>query len=262
VVVGGGWIGAEVAASLRQLGRDVTLVIPESTLLERFLGAGIGSVFLDVHVAHGVRVVRHTRVVRALGREGRVTAVVTDDGATIEADLVVFGIGAAPRTDLARAAGIEVDDAIVVDAQLRASVPGVFAAGDVAQAWHPHYRRYVRSEHRTNAKRQGQTAGANLAGASDDYDAIPFFYSDQFEIGLEYTGFAPEWDELIVRGDPGSGAYIAFWLQDGRVAAGMNVNIWDVAASIERLVRSGIVVDRLALADPDVPLESLVAAPV
>ncbi len=259
VVVGGGWIGSEVAASLRQLGRDVTLVLPGDSPLERVLGPVVGSVYRDAHAENGVHLVTGTRVTALHGRRA-VDTVVTEDGQRLAADLVVVGIGAQPRTELASEAGLAVDEGILVDERLQSSVPGIYAAGDVAKAWHPAYRRRLRVEHWDNAKRQGRVAAANMAGEPTAYDRIPYFYSDQYDIGMEYTGFAPRWDEVLFRGDPRSRQFIAFWLKDGKVAAGMNVNVWDVAPAIEQLIRSGTAVGRERLADPSEPLEELAPA--
>ncbi len=259
VVVGGGWIGSEVAASLRQLGRTVTLVSLTSVPLEHVIGAEVGDVYRRAHEEHGVHLIAGARVTGLVG-EGRVDTVELDDGRRIPAGLVVVGVGARPRTELAESAGIDVDSGILVDEHLGTNVAGVYAAGDVANAWHPHYGRRIRVEHWDNAKRQGRTAGTNMAGGSTAYDRIPYFYSDQYDIGMEYTGYAPAWDEVVLRGDPESREFIAFWLAAGRVVAGMNVNVWDVAPAIEHLVRSGQLVDRARLADPDQPLTELAPA--
>ncbi|HEY6057472.1 MAG TPA: FAD/NAD(P)-binding oxidoreductase [Candidatus Limnocylindrales bacterium] len=259
VVVGGGWIGSEVAASLRQLGRDVTLVLPSRTPLERVLGAEVGEVYRAAHEEHGVSLVTGTRVAGFEGRT-RATAVRTEDGRTLPADLVVVGIGALPRIELATAASIDVGDGVLVDERLETSVAGVFAAGDVASAMHPRYRRRLRVEHWDNAKRQGRAAGLNMLGRAKAYDRIPYFYSDQYDLGMEYTGFAPAWDEVVFRGEPGSREFIAFWLKDGRVVAGMNMNVWDVAAQIQGLVASAAIVDRRQLADVSRPLAELTPA--
>jgi 3-phenylpropionate/trans-cinnamate dioxygenase ferredoxin reductase component len=257
VVIGGGWIGSEVAASLRELGREVTLVLPERMPLERVLGPEVGAVYRDVHEAHGVALASGTRVT-AIGGNARVTHMVTDDGRSLPAELVVVGIGAEPSIELARAAGIATGQGIVTDALLESSDPGIYAAGDVAEAWHPFYGRRLRIEHWDNAKRQGRAAALNMLGRQTPYDRIPYFYSDQYELGMEYTGFAPSWDEVVFRGRPETHEFIAFWLHGGRVVAGMNMNVWDVAPGIERLIRSGATIDPRALADPDLPLADLV----
>jgi 3-phenylpropionate/trans-cinnamate dioxygenase ferredoxin reductase subunit len=255
VVVGGGWIGSEVAASLRELGCDVTLVIPTDVPLERVLGTEIGAVYARAHLDHGVRLVTRARVAALTGAAGSITGVITDDARRIPADLVVVGIGAIPRTRLAEAAGIAVTDGIDVDERLETSVPGVFAAGDVANALHPRYG-LLRVEHRDNAKRQGRHAAATMLGGSAAYDRIPFFYSDQYDIGMEYTGRATDGAQVVVRGDLETAEFIAFWLRGGRVVAGMNVNVWDVQPAIERLIGSDAVVDHDRLVDRSWSLEA------
>jgi len=258
-VIGGGWIGSEVAASLRQLGHDVTMLLPTQNPLEHVIGAELGGVYRQAHEEHGVRIVAGTT---ATGFEGgtRVSAVRTADGRTIPADLVVVGIGAAPRVELAQRAGLAVDNGVLVDERLETSVPGIFAAGDVANAVHPHYARRLRIEHWDNAKRQGRAAAANMLGQAKPYDRIPYFYSDQYDIGMEYTGLASADDQVVLRGDRERREFIAFWLRDGRVMAGMNVNVWEVARAIERLVASGVRADATRLADVRRPLEELLQA--
>jgi 3-phenylpropionate/trans-cinnamate dioxygenase ferredoxin reductase subunit len=256
VVIGAGWIGSEVAASLRMLGRDVVLLAPEVVPLERVLGPEIGGVYRDVHLQHGVDWRPGTTVGRLVGTD-RVHGVETSAGERIAADLVVIGVGVQPRTELAVAAGIAVGDGIEVSATLETSVPGIFAAGDVASAWHPFYDRRLRSEHWANAKFQGSAAGLSMLGATDPYDRIPYFYSDQYDVGMEYTGHASAADRLVVRGSLADRKFVAFWLADGRVVAGMNVNVWDVAKPIEKLIRSRAVVDPNALTDPSVAIDEL-----
>ena len=253
-VVGGGWIGSEVAASLRQLGRTVTMISVTAAPLEHVLGPEVARVYREVHEENGVRLVGRSKVTAFTGR-GRVEAVETEDGRRIPAALVVVGVGAEPRTELASEAGLAVESGVLVDANLESSQPGIFAAGDVANAWHPRYRRRLRVEHWDNAKRQGRAAAANMLGRATAYDRTPYFYSDQYDLGMEYTGHAETWDEVVFRGDPASREFIAFWLSGGKVVAGMNVNVRDVAPAIERIVRSGQVVDRARLSDPDRPLE-------
>jgi 3-phenylpropionate/trans-cinnamate dioxygenase ferredoxin reductase component len=258
-VIGGGWIGSEVAASLRQLGHDVTLVLPTRNPLEKVLGPELGAMYREAHEEQGVSIVAGATATAFEGH-GYVTAVRTADGRTVPAGLVVVGVGAEPRVELARQAGLRVDDGILVDERLETSVPGIFAAGDVANATHPLYRRRLRIEHWDNAKRQGRTAAANMLGKAKRYERIPYFYSDQYDIGMEYTGLAAPGDEVVFRGDRGAREFIAFWLRDGRVTAGMNVNVWDVAPAIERLVASQADVDVRQLLDAGRPLEELAPA--
>jgi 3-phenylpropionate/trans-cinnamate dioxygenase ferredoxin reductase component len=260
VVIGGGWIGAEVAASLRQLGLTVTLVVPTSVPLERVLGVEVGGVYGDLHAENGVQVAPGKRAVAFRGST-TVESVEIDDGTEIAADLVVVGVGAEPRIELARAAGLDVGTGVNVDEYLEASVPGIFAAGDIAEAWHPDFGARVRIEHWDNAKRQGRAAARNMLGRAEPYRRVPYFYSDQFDLGMEYAGYAPAWDEVVFRGDPAKREFVAFWLRNGRVVAGMNANIWDVNDEIIRLIEAGQPVDRERLTDATVPLTSVAAQP-
>ena len=238
VVVGAGWIGSEVAASARQLGVEVTMVEPASVPLERVLGAEVGRIYLELHRAKGVEVLTGTGVERFEGN-GSVSTVRTSDGRSIDADAVVVGIGAAPRVELAQAAGIAVDRGVLVDAALRTSSPDVFAAGDIANALHPFYGGRIRVEHWANALNQGEAAARSMLGQAVEYDRLPYFYSDQYDVGMEYTGYATDWDEVVFEGDVARREFIAFWRKDGRVVAGMNVNVWDVTDRIKQLIRSG-----------------------
>jgi 3-phenylpropionate/trans-cinnamate dioxygenase ferredoxin reductase subunit len=259
VVVGAGWIGAEVAASARQRGLDVTVLDPMALPLERVLGADVGAVYRDIHTDHGVRMLPGTRVA---GFEGAtsVERVRTSDGRRLECDFVVVGVGVEPRTELAAQAGLAVDNGILVDEHLQASASGVFAAGDAATAQHPFYGQRIRVEHWANALHQGPVAARTMLGHGDAYDRLPYFFSDQYDVGMEYTGFARAWDRVVFRGDPARREFIAFWMADDRVVAGMNVNVWDVTDPIQRLIRERVAVDDRRLADPDVPLEDLVRA--
>src|ERR671913_452995 len=260
VVVGTGWIGSEAAASLRQLGRDVTLVGPDPAPLARVLGPEIAGVYRDLHADHGVRLALGTRVAGLRGT-GRVEAVVTGDGRTIGCDLVLLGGGAVPRTELAEAAGVPVRDGVLANEQLEAvGAAGVYAAGDVAAAWHPRYQTYLHVEHWANALNQGPAAARNMLGRSLPYARLPYFYSDQYDLGMEYSGLASSWDRVVVRGDLASRQFIAFWLKDQRVVAGMNANVWDVTESIQGLIRGGWPVDPARLADPDIPLDQVTGA--
>jgi 3-phenylpropionate/trans-cinnamate dioxygenase ferredoxin reductase subunit len=255
-VIGAGWIGTEVAASARQLDRDVVMIAPGVVPLERALGIEVGSVYRALHAAHGVTLRLQTGVT-ALHGGASVEALELGDGTAVAADCVLVGIGAVPRVGLAAAAGLVVDDGIVVDANLRTSHPDVFAAGDVASAWHPVLRSSIRVEHWANALHQGPVAARNMLGIATEYDRIPYFFSDQYDLGMEYSGYAPRWDRVVFRGDPATGKFLAFWLAGGVVVAGMNANIWDVTDSVQQLVRDPVAVDPGALADPDVPLEAL-----
>jgi 3-phenylpropionate/trans-cinnamate dioxygenase ferredoxin reductase component len=256
VVVGAGWIGAEVAASARQRGLEVTVLDPASVPLERVMGAEVGAVYRDIHTDHGTEMLMGTGV-EAFEGDTAVERVRTSDGRELECDFVVVGVGVQPRVGLAVQAGIAVDNGILVDEHLKASVPGVFAAGDVANAHHPFYGERIRMEHWANALNQGPAAARSMLDPSAAYARLPYFFSDQYEVGMEYTGFARSWDRVVFRGDPATLEFIAFWLVEDRVVAGMNVNVWDVIDPIKRLISERVVVDERRLADPDVPLEEL-----
>jgi 3-phenylpropionate/trans-cinnamate dioxygenase ferredoxin reductase subunit len=255
VVIGAGWIGSEVAASARQRGMEVTLIAPEAVPLERVLGPEVGAVYLDLHRDHGVDMRMQAGVATFEG-DGRVERVRTQDGATIDCDAVVVGAGAMPRTELADAAGIAVENGVLVDGRLETSAPGIFAAGDIANQLHPRFGR-LRVEHWDNALQQGPAAARGMLGAGEPYARTPYFFSDQYDVGMEYAGYAPAWDRVAFRGDPASREFIAFWLADRRVLAGMNVNVWDVTEPIQALIASGSQVDVARLTDPDVTLEDL-----
>ena len=256
VVVGAGWIGSEFAASARQRGLEVTLVDPLALPNERIFGPEIGAFYRDVHRDHGVELALGESV-EAFEGDGAVARVRTAAGRVIECDFVVVGIGVVPRVALASSANLEVDNGILVDETLESSVQGVFAAGDVANAWHPIYGERIRVEHWANALNQGPAAARSMLGQPVSFDRIPYFFSDQYDVGMEYSGHAPQSDEIVFRGDPAAGEFVAFWLQDRRVVAGMNVNVWDVNEHVQALIRSGETVERSALADPDTPLDSL-----
>jgi 3-phenylpropionate/trans-cinnamate dioxygenase ferredoxin reductase subunit len=259
VVVGAGWIGAEVAASARQRGLEVTVIEPASVPLERVLGAEVGAVYRDIHTDHGTTMLMGTGVEAFEGGDA-VERVRTSDGRTVDCDFVVIGVGAQPRVDLAAQAGLDVDNGVLVDEQLQTSAPGVFAAGDIANASHPFYGERIRVEHWANARGQGPAAARNMLGEALPYERLPYFFSDQYEVGMEYSGFAGQWDRVVFRGDPASREFIAFWLIQDRVVAGMNVNVWDVNETVQRLIRERVAVNDRRLADSDVPIDQLVAA--
>jgi len=259
-VVGAGWIGSEFAASARGAGLEVTVIDPLMVPNERIFGAEIGEFYRDVHLRNGVEMVLEDGV-EALEGDGAVSAVRTSKGRRIECDFAVIGVGAVPRTSLAEAAGLTVENGVQVDAAFKTSAPNVFAAGDVANAWHPFYERHVRVEHWANALNQGPAAARSMLGDAVSYDRIPYFFSDQYDVGMEYSGYATDWDEVVFRGDRDSGEFVAFWLADRRVVGGMNVNVWDVNAHVQALIRSRQQVDAGALRDTDTPLESLAAQP-
>ena len=222
--------------------------------LQKALGPELGRFYRDIHYDHGVDM--HFGVEpEALVGSDAVEGVRLADGRTLPADVVVVGIGAVPRTELAEQAGIEVANGILTDEYLETSLPGVFAAGDVANSFHPLWGVRLRVEHWANARHQGPAAARNMLGRREPFTRVPYFYSDQYDVGMEYSGYAPEWDEVVFRGDVEAREFIAFWVKDGRVAAGMNVNIWDASGEISKLVLSRRVINPIKLADPDVPLE-------
>src|SRR5688572_13570798 len=256
VIVGAGWIGLEVAAAARHHGNAVTVVEPQPTPLHAVLGAEMGKVFAGLHRDHGVDLFTDVTV-REFRGSGRVESVVTDVHAELPADVVVVGVGAIPTTELAASAGLEVDNGVVTDHALRTSAPDVFAAGDVAAAFHPLYGRHVRVEHWANALNQGPAAARSMLGQDVSYERVPYFFTDQYDLGMEYSGLADPHDTVVCRGKPDDGEFIAFWTSDGRVTAGRNVNVWDVTDPIQQLIRSRRQVQAARLADPDTPLDLL-----
>jgi 3-phenylpropionate/trans-cinnamate dioxygenase ferredoxin reductase subunit len=237
----------------------VTVLDPQAVPLERVLGREVGAVYREIHRDHGVRMRLGTHV-EAFEGTTAVERVRTSEGDAIDCDFVVVGVGARPRVELAERAGIAVDDGIVVDELLQTAVPGVYAAGDVAAAWHPFYRERVRVEHWANALEQGPAAARNMLGRAEPFARLPYFFSDQYEVGMEYTGYAPAWDRVVFRGDPASREFIAFWLTADRVVAGMSVNTWNVMDQIQRLIGERVALEDRRLADPDVPLDVLAPA--
>jgi 3-phenylpropionate/trans-cinnamate dioxygenase ferredoxin reductase component len=258
VVVGGGWIGSEVAASLRQIGASVTLVTNLPNPLERVLGPEVAGAFGELHRERGVELV--TGHVAGVVGTDRASGVRLSDGRILPADLVVAGVGVVPRLELALRAGLETSDGgVAVDDRLRSSDPAIFAAGDVAAAFNPRLGRRLRVEHWDNAKRQGRGAARNAIGLDEAYDRIPYFYSDQFDLGIEVRGLPDPADEVVVRGDPRTRTFLAFWLHDGRIAAALNANTWDAGKELATLVRQGATVDAGRLADLGVPIEAVAA---
>jgi 3-phenylpropionate/trans-cinnamate dioxygenase ferredoxin reductase subunit len=260
LVVGAGWIGSEVAACARQDGLEVTMLDPHKLPNERIFGREIGEFYRDVHARHGVELLLGEQV-EAFEGAGSVQRVRTAAGRVVECDFVVAGIGVVPRTELAKGAGLEIENGVAVDAHLASSMQNVYAAGDVAAAWHPFYRQRIRVEHWYNALNQGPAAARGMLGEATAYDRIPYFFSDQYDVSMEYSGYTTKWDEVVFRGDRDAGEFVAFWMKDGRVVAGMNVNVWDVNEHVQSLIRSRQRIDVAALRDSGVKLESLVAEP-
>jgi 3-phenylpropionate/trans-cinnamate dioxygenase ferredoxin reductase component len=259
VTVGAGWIGAEVAASARQRGCDVTILEMAQLPLERVLGSELGAVYRDIHIGNGARFIGGAAI-EAIEGDGAVAAVRLANDRRIDADFVVIGVGVEPLVGLAEAAGIATDNGILVDEYLETDAPGIFAAGDVANAQHPFYGTRIRVEHWANALNQGPVAARNMLGRKEPYDRIPYFFSDQYDVGMEYAGYATTWDEIVFRGDPQSGEFIAFWIENQRVVAGMNVNVWDVNEHIQTLIRGRHLIEQERLGNPDIPLEDLLVS--
>ena len=257
-VIGAGWIGLEVAAAARQAGLRVTVLENLDLPLLRVLGREMARAFADLHRSQGVILRLGVRIEEIISTGGTATGVRLADGTRIDADAVVAGIGATPSTGLAEEAGLEVRDGIVTSAALRTSDPGIFAAGDVASAFHPLLGNHVRVEHWANAMKQPAVAAAAMLGQDARYEELPYFYTDQYDLGMEYVGHVGDgYDQIVVRGDLEAREFVAFWLKDGRVRAGMNVNIWGVTVSIKILFRAGHPVDADALADLGTSLDVL-----
>ncbi|NLG20016.1 MAG: FAD-dependent oxidoreductase [Actinomycetales bacterium] len=255
VIVGGGWIGLEVAAAARLGGSEVTVLEMAELPLLQVLGAEVAQHFARLHRDHGVDLRTGVGVSELTGEGGRVTGVVVD-GETLPADVVLLGVGAAPNTGLAREAGLSVGSGILVDEHLRSvDDPDILAVGDVAEARHTASGAPLRVEHWDNAIRQGKLAAATITGADEVYDWAPYFYTDQFDLGMEYVGRGSAEDDVVIRSDLASGEFIAFWLRDGAVSAAMNVNIWDVNDDLRALIGRQIAPERLA--DPEVALTDL-----
>jgi 3-phenylpropionate/trans-cinnamate dioxygenase ferredoxin reductase subunit len=261
LIIGAGWIGLEVAAAARIAGVDVTVLEAADLPLLHVLGPQVAPVFADLHREHGVDLRLGVKVAEITVSGGKATGARLADGTRIGADAVIVGVGAAPQTRLAEGVGLEVRNGVVTDASLRTSDPAVYAAGDVANAFHPLLGTHIRVEHWANALHQPEAAAAAMLGKDASYDRVPYFYTDQYDLGMEYAGYAGPggYDRVVFRGDAGKREFIAFWLSGGRVVAGMNVNIWDVNDAIGDLVRSGQAVDPARLADPAVPLGEVAA---
>ncbi|MFD0054542.1 NAD(P)/FAD-dependent oxidoreductase [Streptomyces sp. NPDC015140] len=266
VIAGAGWIGLEIAAAAREYGAEVTVVEPGPTPLHGVLGPELGAVFAELHESHGVRFRFGVELTEIVGQDGMVLAARTDDGEEHPAHDVLAAIGAAPRAALAQAAGLEIADrahggGVVVDEHLRTSDPDIYAAGDVASFHHALFDTSLRVEHWANALNGGPAAARAMLGKGTAHDRVPYFFTDQYDLGMEYSGWAPagSYDEVVIRGDAAKREFIAFWVKEGRVLAGMNVNVWDVTEPIQQLIRSKTPVDTEALANPHVSLESLLA---
>jgi len=264
-VIGAGWIGLEVAAAARNAGAAVTVIEAAELPLLGVLGPEAAQVFLDLHREHDVDFRLGAQVAEIVASAGAATGVRlaggTEPGGTvISADVVVIGIGVAPATGLAEAAGLDVDRGVRADAALRTSDPVIYAAGDAARAYHPLLDTYLRVEHWSNARHQPVAAARSMLGQDVAYDRLPYFFSDQYDLGMEYSGYVPPggYDRVVFRGDVGKREFIAFWLSGGRVLAGMNVNVWDINDQVQELIRAGRRADPERLANPDIPLPETV----
>jgi 3-phenylpropionate/trans-cinnamate dioxygenase ferredoxin reductase component len=257
VIVGAGWIGLETASGAREHGAEVTMIETAAQPLQMVVGAQLGTVFADLHRDHGVDLILSGGVSSFEG-DGQVDAVVLADGRRLPADLVVVGVGAQPNLELARKAGLDIDRGVVTDAALRTSDQYVFAAGDIVQWPHPILAEQIRVEHWANANDSGVAAAKAMLGQDVAYDALPFFFSDQYDIGLEYVGYAaPDVDpELVIRGDPASREFMAFWLGNGRLLAAMHMNMWDSLEPVQPLITSRKTLDSKRLADPSIAIGS------
>ena len=260
VVVGMGFIGSEVAASLRQKGLDVVAIDPGKTPLFRVLGEAVGRTLADLHRAHGVRTIFEDTVAGFEGT-GRVGAVVTKGGLRFECDFAVVGIGIEPVTEWLDGTGVQIDNGVVVNEYCQTSVPGIYAAGDVAKHYHPIFGRHMRVEHWQNAMKQGAAAARNMLGKRVMYDEIHWFWSDQYEANLQYAGFHTTWEELVVRGDLGSGNYLACYLNDGRIDAAVGFNRAKDLRRVMTLIKARSAVNLDQLRDERVDLRSLGATP-
>ncbi|HSL77999.1 MAG TPA: FAD-dependent oxidoreductase [Candidatus Limnocylindrales bacterium] len=256
VVVGMGFIGSEVTASLRQIGVEVTAIDGASTPLAGAVGPQIGRVVERMHRDHGVRLVLGDTVARFDGAD-RVERVVTSRGRTLEADVVIVGLGMQPNVSLVLDTPIRVDDGIVVDAFGRTSVAGIFAAGDVARHWHPTARRHLRVEHWNNAVKQGAAVARAIVGAGDAYDPVHFFWSEQYGRELQYYGLHEPWDDVAIRGDVEGSDFVAIYTQEERVVAAAAIGRSGDLKQAKRLIAARALVPRTLLRDEDVRIDAL-----
>jgi 3-phenylpropionate/trans-cinnamate dioxygenase ferredoxin reductase subunit len=256
VVVGMGFIGSEVAASLRGKGLEVVAIDPGKTPLSRVLGEQVGQTIADLHREHGVRAIFEDRVAAFEG-DGHVACVLTQGGLRLECDFVVAGVGIEPAVQIIAGSGISIDNGVVVDEFLETNVSGIFAAGDVANHYHPLFHRHIRLEHWQNAVRQGAAAAHNMLGHRSSYQEIPWFWSDQYDVNLQYVGFHTTWDEMVVRGHLGAGSYLACYVNNGRVDAAVGLNRARDVRRILPLIRSRVSVNLNRLRDESIDLRSL-----
>jgi len=257
VVVGAGFIGAEVAASARALGVEVTCLEMLEVPLERALGQEIGRIYAEIHREHGVDL-RTGEGVDSIEKTNGGVLVRTTQGAEIEGDAVVVGVGIMPNVELGESAGLKIDNGIVVDEFCRTSVDGIYAAGDVANHFCPVFGRHIRVEHFDNAIKHGSAAAHSMMGGTEAYDDPHWFWSDQFEHNLQYAGYAAEWDELVIRGSTEDRSFVAFYLKDGVVLAALGLNRGKEVRRSMKLIRERAKPDPKLLRDDDVDLRKLV----
>lgn len=260
-VVGAGWIGLEVAANARQRGVDVTVVETAKLPLLAALGEEAAAVFAQLHREHGVDLRLGIQCEAITTTDGKASGVKLQDSSTVNADTVLVAVGAQSNLELAEQAGLSTGDGgVLVDASLCSSNADIYAVGDIAAAEHPLYGTRIRTEHWANALKQPAVATAGMLGSPGQYAELPYFFTDQYDLGMEYVGHAPNYDRVVFRGDVDKREFVAFWLDGAnRVLAGMNVNIWDVLDDVKTLIRSQRPVDPGRLADPNTALGELVS---
>jgi 3-phenylpropionate/trans-cinnamate dioxygenase ferredoxin reductase subunit len=256
VVIGLGFIGCDVAASLRQTGVEVVSIDPAPAPLFRVFGKAVGQVMAAIHRDHGVETIFEDGVARFEGN-GRVERVVTSGGRRIDCDFAVAGVGVEPVVDFIAGSGIEVDNGILVDVDCRTTVDGIYAAGDIANHYHPVFARRMRVEHWQNAMQQGAAAARSMLGTGRPYDAIHWFWSDQYDVNLQYAGFHREWDQLVVRGQLEARNFLAFYLNQGRIDAVVGLNRAKDIHRATPLIKGRAVIDVRRLEDESVDLRSL-----
>jgi 3-phenylpropionate/trans-cinnamate dioxygenase ferredoxin reductase component len=259
VIIGGSYIGTEVAASLTAAyGDKCTIVMLEDVTLERWFGKEVGGFFQGVLEEHGVEIHGGDELERFEGSDGRVRKVVTKGGLELDCDLVVIGAGVIPDVSLAKAAGLELGEAggVLCSARLESSVPGIYTAGDICEYDSPVHGRRMRIEHRDVAFNQGKAAGLNMIGRGIEHDVVPYFFSDLADwSSMEYVG--PGSGETVVRGSLAEGDFTAFYVDDGRVTAALTVGRSDDLEHASRFIVERTAVDPAALADEGTDLASL-----
>jgi 3-phenylpropionate/trans-cinnamate dioxygenase ferredoxin reductase subunit len=256
VIVGSGWIGTEVAAAASGHGCDVTVVSRSEVPMQRLLGRQFGEYLRELHESHGVAFVTGTTPAAYAG-DDQVRQVRLSNGQVLDADMVIEAIGARPRVGLAETAGVDVDDGVLVDESLRTSRAHIWAVGDIANQMHPFYGTRIRSEHWSVARNQGYHAGRGAAGEVAPYDRLPMLFTDQYDMGMEYRGNAPDFDDVIFRGSAESGEFLVFYLERGVIRAVANVNTWGIGDEVDALLRAEVSPDRRGIADWETPLAEL-----